>query len=209
MAGVTIHTGSGAQKNKICHCFHFYPHLFAMKWWDWMLWSSFFQCWVLSQLFHSLLSPASRGSLAKDREAYSDQRVSIRISDVRTLQVGLSIQKSHPCDTCNLIFKGILQLAGQQGAPPGQQPYLCKSCGKALWFSVNLDQIQRQRIYLSVESQSPEKKRSGHPLWIAADATLGKACMCREHKEDFLAGSGLVQNCATHNWENPYKSAEC
>ena len=22
-----------------------------MKWWDWMLWSSFFECWILSQFF--------------------------------------------------------------------------------------------------------------------------------------------------------------
>ena len=36
---------------------------FAMKWWDRMLWSSFFECWVLSQLFHSTLLPSSRGSL--------------------------------------------------------------------------------------------------------------------------------------------------
>ena len=28
--------------------------------WDWMPWSSFFECWALSQLFHSL-SPSSRG----------------------------------------------------------------------------------------------------------------------------------------------------
>ena len=26
------------------------PHLFAMKWWDQMPWSSFFECWVLNQL---------------------------------------------------------------------------------------------------------------------------------------------------------------
>ena len=25
-----------------------------MKWWDWMSWSSFFECWILSQLLHSL-----------------------------------------------------------------------------------------------------------------------------------------------------------
>ena len=37
--------------------------LFAMKWWDQMPWSSFSECWVLSQLFHSPLSPSSRGSL--------------------------------------------------------------------------------------------------------------------------------------------------
>ena len=32
-----------------------------MKWWDQMPWSSFSKCWVLSQRFHSPLSP--RGSL--------------------------------------------------------------------------------------------------------------------------------------------------
>ena len=38
-------------------------HLSAMKWWDQMPGSSFFECWVLSQLFHSPLSPSSRVSL--------------------------------------------------------------------------------------------------------------------------------------------------
>ena len=28
-----------------------FPHLFAMKWWDQMPWSSFSECWTLSQLF--------------------------------------------------------------------------------------------------------------------------------------------------------------
>ena len=32
------------------------PHLFPMKWWDQMPWSSFSECWALSQLFHSPLS---------------------------------------------------------------------------------------------------------------------------------------------------------
>ena len=36
-------------------------HLFAMKWWDQMPWSSFSECWALSQLFHSPLSLSSRG----------------------------------------------------------------------------------------------------------------------------------------------------
>ena len=42
--------------------FPLFPHLFAMKWWDQMPWSQFFECWVLSQLFHSPLTPSSRGS---------------------------------------------------------------------------------------------------------------------------------------------------
>ena len=37
--------------------------LFAMKWWDQIPWPSFFECWVLSQVFHSPLSPLSRSSL--------------------------------------------------------------------------------------------------------------------------------------------------
>ena len=40
-----------------------FPHLFAMKPSDRMPWSQFFEYWVLSQLFHSPLSPLSRGSL--------------------------------------------------------------------------------------------------------------------------------------------------
>ena len=34
--------------------FPHFPHLFARKWWDPMPWSSFFECWVLSQLFSLL-----------------------------------------------------------------------------------------------------------------------------------------------------------
>ena len=35
----------------------------SMKWRDWMPWSSFSECWVLSQLFQSPLSLSSRGFL--------------------------------------------------------------------------------------------------------------------------------------------------
>ena len=38
-------------------------HLFFIKWWDQMPWTPFFERRVLSQLFHSPLSPSSRGSL--------------------------------------------------------------------------------------------------------------------------------------------------
>ena len=62
MAAVTIRSDFGAQENKVCRCFPLFPHLFAMKWWSWIPWS-FFEYWVLSQFFHSLLSPSSRVSL--------------------------------------------------------------------------------------------------------------------------------------------------
>ena len=33
--------------------FPLFPHLFAMKWWDQMPWSSISECWVFSQIFLS------------------------------------------------------------------------------------------------------------------------------------------------------------
>ena len=52
------------EPKKIVCQFPLFPHLlFVMKWWNRMLWSLFFACWALSHLFHSLLSPSSRGIL--------------------------------------------------------------------------------------------------------------------------------------------------
>ena len=53
----------GDGENKICHCFHCFP--IYLPWSDGTRCFdlSFFECWVLSQLFHSSLSPSSRGSL--------------------------------------------------------------------------------------------------------------------------------------------------
>ena len=62
MAAVTICSDFGAQKNSLT-MFPLFPHLFPMKWWDQMPWSSFSECWAFSQLFHSPLSLSSRGYL--------------------------------------------------------------------------------------------------------------------------------------------------
>ena len=50
------------EPKKIMSLFLLFPHLFAMKWWDQMPWSSFCECWVLRYLFHTPVSPSSRGS---------------------------------------------------------------------------------------------------------------------------------------------------
>ena len=58
MAAVTFCSDFGAWKNKVCHCFHFSPHLFAMKGWDWFPWSDLFEwnrgqnaniCWIIEK----------------------------------------------------------------------------------------------------------------------------------------------------------------
>ena len=62
MAAITILRDFGAQENKVCHSIHCFPSICH----EVMVltpWSPFFECWVLSQLFHSPLSPSSRDSL--------------------------------------------------------------------------------------------------------------------------------------------------
>ena len=40
-----------------------FPYLFTVKWWYQLPRSSFFECWVLSQIFHFSLSPSSKSCL--------------------------------------------------------------------------------------------------------------------------------------------------
>ena len=58
MVAVNTCSDFGAQENKICHCFHFPP--IYLPWSD----GTGSMTLVSSQLFHSPLSPPSRGSLA-------------------------------------------------------------------------------------------------------------------------------------------------
>ena len=62
MAAITTCSDFQAPQNTVWQ-FPLFPHLFPMKWWDQKPWSSFSECWGLSQLFHSPLSLSSRGSL--------------------------------------------------------------------------------------------------------------------------------------------------
>ena len=50
MALVTVYSDFGAQENSLS-LFPLFFHLFTMKWQKWMPWSSFSECWVLSQFF--------------------------------------------------------------------------------------------------------------------------------------------------------------
>ena len=61
MAVVTICSNFGAQENKVCHSLHCFPVYFP--WSDGTRCHEFFECWVLSQIFHSPLSPSTKGSL--------------------------------------------------------------------------------------------------------------------------------------------------
>ena len=62
MVAVIISSDFGAEENKKSLTVFIVSPSICHKWWDRMPWSLFFECWVLSQLFHSPLSLTSWGS---------------------------------------------------------------------------------------------------------------------------------------------------
>ena len=52
-----------------------------MKWWDWMPWSQFSECWVLRQFFHSPISLSSNGSSTSPKILLPD----IQLTDLSRL----------------------------------------------------------------------------------------------------------------------------
>ena len=46
MTAVSVRSDFGAQE-KICHSFHFFPFYLPWSGWDWIPWSSFFECRIL------------------------------------------------------------------------------------------------------------------------------------------------------------------
>ncbi|XP_029787195.1 zinc finger protein 772-like [Suricata suricatta] len=127
---------------------------------------------------------------AGSKDASSGQGVSIRQSQARTIMANPYDQKSHPCDTCDPILKGILRLAGLQRVSYGQQAYPCPSCTRTFWVTVSTDHILR--------SQSGE----AFPRMEEDPASSGKRCRShvseaftyREDAEYSLASSGCVQH---------------
>ena len=63
MAAITNNRDSGTLRKESLSLFPLFPHLFVTKWLDQMPWSSFIECSILSQLFHSTISLSSRASL--------------------------------------------------------------------------------------------------------------------------------------------------
>lgn len=131
---------------------------------------------------------------ARNKDASSGQGDFIRQSQVRTLMVDPSYQKSHPCDMCDPILKDILCLAGQQRTCYGHQAYPCKSCGRTFWVTVNIDQIPRpqggEALPRMEKDQASSVKR--------CRSYMPKAFTYREASYS-LASSGCVQHHLTQD----------
>ena len=146
------------------------------------------------------------GNRANDENATSERDVSVRISQVRTLQVDPSIQESHQCDTCDPTLKDVVHLTGHQGTSPGQKLDPCKSSGRASLDSVNPGQIPRHQ---SGETSSGMNNGQAQVVMSGRGPVSENSFTGRNGGADFSASSGLVQHHAVHNEERPHQSTEC
>ena len=89
------------------------PHLFAMKWWDQMPWSLFFECCILSQLFHSPLSLSSRDSSSSSLSA-------IRVVSSAYLKLLIYVLAilNPACASFSLAYLGLFSLGGASHIGP-------------------------------------------------------------------------------------------
>ena len=91
-----VHSDFGAHENKVCHS-PFFPHLFAMKRWDWPA-SYFFEYGVSSQLFYSLLSLSSRSFLVPLRFChYSGIMYMSEVAGISPSNLDSSLWCIYPC----------------------------------------------------------------------------------------------------------------
>ena len=97
MAAITICSDLGAQKKKVCHRFHSFS-IFAMKWWDWMPWSLFSECWVLSQFVHSFFT------FIKRLFSYSLSAIRVVSSAYLRLLIFLPANLIPACDSSSPAF---------------------------------------------------------------------------------------------------------
>ncbi|XP_044945153.1 zinc finger protein OZF-like [Mustela putorius furo] len=147
-------------------------------------------------------SPCQR---VENEGASSEQGVSVRESQGKILSVGPSIQKSHPCNTCDPILKDILHLSEQQVTTSlGPHSHPCGSCGRTFWVTVNTDQIPKQ------ESEEVPRRKKDQDSFVKSYRSYKSenAFTCKEDEKDFVASSRLVQHHATTD-EKPCDSIQC
>ena len=114
----------------------------ALKWWDWMPWSLFFECWVLSQVFHSSFTLTERIFSSSSLSARTV--VIICISEVADISHSILIPA---CDSSSPVFHMLYSAykLNQQGGniQPWCTPFLilnqsvfpCPVSNIALWPS--------------------------------------------------------------------------
>ena len=182
MAADTVCSDFGAQENKTCHCFHFFP--IYLPWSDgtgchdlsflnaefWF----FFECRVLKQPFTSPLSPSSRGS-----GCWAFNKLTLEVTHAQT-------------------FCSCLQSAGFGGWWQGK----AKSCHFLIHKCIEKQYCHQN--YIEGEEQRMDSKEEGHHSTYPMSYIL--MCLVAQVASDSLRPCGLWPARLLCPWNLPGKS---
>jgi len=166
---------------------------------EWGLLNEAQRCLYLNVMLENFALISSLGCSCQTEaaEAPFEQSISVGVSQARTPKEPWSSQKTHPCEMCGSVLRGIFHLVGHQGKQNSQKLFKYGACVKQIYCSANLQQHEKRHMgekpfRSSVDRASFVKSSNFHDS--------GKPLTC-EVEKDFLATSEHQQQ-ATHTGEN-------
>uniref|UniRef100_A0A8D1V915 C2H2-type domain-containing protein n=2 Tax=Sus scrofa TaxID=9823 RepID=A0A8D1V915_PIG len=134
---------------------------------------------------------------AEDKEASSEQSISVGVSQIRTIKADSSPQKAQAFEMCGPLLRDILH----QGTHLGQKPYTDGHQN----FSAKLQQYQGQHF-----REIPFRSSVHRALLVKSCTThvSGRSFSCGEIGNDFLASVEFFHQPVTHT-EETKNSNEC
>ena len=152
---------------------------------------------------HLFFSGSWRG--VQDKETPSEEIKPAGVLQFLTPRAGLSPEKTQPCAMCIPVLRNTLYLAEEQGTSGEQKVYTCGACGKEFYFTVHIQQHQKQhvrenRFLCNTERPSFLKTCTVHPA--------GNFFTYMEIGNDLMANME-VQSQATNTGKKLNNSMEC
>uniref|UniRef100_A0AC11EPV7 Uncharacterized protein n=1 Tax=Ovis aries TaxID=9940 RepID=A0AC11EPV7_SHEEP len=152
---------------------------------------------------HLFFSGSWRG--VQDKETPSEEIKPAGVLQFLTPRAGLSPEKTQPCAMCIPVLRNTLYLAEEQGTSGEQKVYTCAACGKEFYFTVHIQQHQKQhvrenRFLCNTERPSFLKTCTVHPA--------GNFFTYMEIGNDLMANME-VQSQATNTGKKLNNSMEC
>ncbi|XDC62634.1 hypothetical protein R6Z07M_013816 [Ovis aries] len=141
----------------------------------------------------------------QDKETPSEEIKPAGVLQFLTPRAGLSPEKTQPCVMCIPVLRNTLYLAEEQGTSGEQKVYTCGACGKEFYFTVHIQQHQKQhvrenRFLCNTERPSFLKTCTVHPA--------GNFFTYMEIGNDLMANME-VQSQATNTGKKLNNSTEC